>query len=309
MRWFLVFIVLLLLLPALVARANAKLKPADNGRVKIDYLEMGKGPLVIMLHGFPDTPHTFDALMPKIAARGYRVVAPFLRGYAPSAAAPDGDYAGLKLGQDVLDLMDTLGEKRAHIIGHDWGAMAAYTATNLAPERVGKLVTIAIPHPRAIRLRPSFFKKSWHFLTLPLPGAAAFVRRDHYAFIDRLVHRWSPGWAFTDADLEPVKSAFAEPHGVDHALGYYRANLRTTVFSLFGEGKKQREVQRRKTRVPTLTIHGADDGAVDESQFSRTPEAFTGQYQLVRIEHAGHFVHREQPERVAKEVIDFLGEP
>jgi pimeloyl-ACP methyl ester carboxylesterase len=247
--------------------------------------------------------------MRKVASRGHRVVAPFLRGYAPSGAPPDGDYAGLKLGQDVLDLMDTLGEKRGKIVAHDWGAMAAYTAANLAPERVEKLVTMAIPHPRAIRLTLSFFKKSWHFLTLPLPGAAAWVRRDHYAFIDRLVHRWSPGWSFTAADLEPVKSVFSAPRGLDHALGYYRANLRTTLFSMFGEGKKQREVQRRKTSVPTLTIHGVDDGAVDAAVFSRTPEAFTGQYKLVRVENAGHFVHREQPELVANEVIEFLGEP
>jgi pimeloyl-ACP methyl ester carboxylesterase len=278
------------------------------GAVKLNYLETGEGQLVIMLHGFPDTPRTFDALIPKIAARGYRVVAPFLRGYAPSEAAPDGDYAALKLGQDVLDLMDTLGVKRAKVVGHDWGAMAAYTAANLAPERVEKLVTMAIPHPRAIRLTPGFFKKSWHFLTLSLPGAAAWVRRDHYAFIDRLVRRWSPGWHFTDADLEPVKRTLAAPGGIERALGYYRANLRTTVLSRFGAGKRQREVQQRKTAVPTLTIHGADDGAVDASQFARTSEAFTGPYRLVRIENAGHFVHREQPGRVEREVIEFLGD-
>lgn len=276
--------------------------------LSIAYLEAGTGPLVVLLHGFPDTPHTFDELAPRLVARGFRVVAPWLRGYEPSGPAPDDDYSGLSLGEDVIGLLDALGAPKARLVGHDFGALAVYTAANLAPERIERMVTLAIPHLRAVHLTPRFFTKSYHFLTLPLPGAAARLRRNDFAVVDGIVRRWSPGWKPTAEELAPVKTCFSTPGGVDRALAYYRANFRTTV-SLSARARRQREVQQRKTSVPTLALYGADDGALDATQFAQTPAAFTGEYRMVRIDDAGHFVHREQPERVATEIIEFLGPP
>src|SRR5580658_10060075 len=103
-----------------------------NG-VRFAYFEEGKGPLVLLLHGFPDTPHTWDAVRPAVAAAGYRAVTPFLRGYAPTSVPADGAYDAETLGRDVVALIDALGERRAVVVGHDWGAAAAYSAATLAP--------------------------------------------------------------------------------------------------------------------------------------------------------------------------------
>src|SRR5258708_7936876 len=111
------------------------------------------GPLVLLVHGFPDTAHTWSDVLPRLASQGFRAVAPFMRGYYPTTIPADGDYAVLTLGRDVLALIEAHGRTQAIVIGHDWGAYASYAAANLAPERVSKLVTVALPHPRSVRAR------------------------------------------------------------------------------------------------------------------------------------------------------------
>ena len=106
-----------------------------NG-VHFAYLDAGQGPLVLCLHGFPDTAWSFVPLLERLAAAGYRAVAPFMRGYPPSGPAPDGDYRVITLGRDALALIEVLGAQRAVLVGHDWGAAATYIAAALAPERV-----------------------------------------------------------------------------------------------------------------------------------------------------------------------------
>src|SRR6202165_5249528 len=109
-------------------------------------LEMGTGPLVLCLHGFPDTAHSFRHQMPALAAAGFHAVAPFMRGYSPSEPASDGRYDSAALSEDALALIDALGYKDAIVFGHDWGAVAAYGAAAAAPDRVSKLVTAAVPY-------------------------------------------------------------------------------------------------------------------------------------------------------------------
>src|ERR1700733_14905028 len=108
----------------------------DANGLKFAYFEEGKGPLVLLLHGFPDTAHTWDAVRPALAAAGYRAVSPFLRGYAPTEIPTGREYDPDPLGQDGLALIEALGERRAIGVGHDWGATAAYAAASLGPEKV-----------------------------------------------------------------------------------------------------------------------------------------------------------------------------
>src|ERR1700733_1465632 len=116
-----------------------------NG-LRFAYLEDGSGPLVLMLHGFPDTAHTWDDLRPRIAAKGYRAVSPYMRGYQPTTI-PDADPDQETLARDPLALIDAFGADEAVVIGHDWGASAAYGAAALGPDRVKKLFTVGIPPP------------------------------------------------------------------------------------------------------------------------------------------------------------------
>src|SRR5271156_211366 len=152
----------------------------DANGLKFAYLEEGTGPLVLMLHGFPDTAHTRDDLRSRIAAKGYRAVSPVMRGSLPTGI-PDRDADQETLCRDALALIAALGASEAVVIGHDWGASAAYGAAALGPDRGTKLFALAIPHPAA--LRPSL-KQLWgarHFAVYKLPGAPNRFARNDFA--------------------------------------------------------------------------------------------------------------------------------
>ena len=145
-----------------------------NG-LRFAYLEDGSGPLVLLLHGFPDTAHSWDDLRPRIADKGYRAVSPYMRGYHPSAI-PARDADQETLARDPLALIEALGARDAIVVGHDWGASAAYGAAALGPDRVKRLFVIGIPHPAA--LKPSL-KKLWgarHFAAYKLAGGGEPLR-------------------------------------------------------------------------------------------------------------------------------------
>src|SRR5262245_22024238 len=110
------------------------------------FLEAGSGPLVLCLHGFPDHARSFMHQLAALAKAGFRAVAPFMRGYAPTDVPPDGPYQSAALAQDAVALIEALGYTRAAVFGHDWGAVAAYGAAVLAPERVPRLIVAAVPH-------------------------------------------------------------------------------------------------------------------------------------------------------------------
>lgn len=268
----------------------------DANGVRFAYLEEGIGPLVLLLHGFPDTPHTWDAVRPTVAALGYRVVTPFLRGYFPTAIPADGAYDADTLGRDVLALIEALGAERAVVVGHDWGAAAAYSAAVLGPERVTRLVTVGIPHPASVRPSPRLLWTVRHFFTLKMPWALAHTRANDFAHIDALVQRWSPAWRVPPGETDAVKEAFRQPGCLDAALGYYRA-LRPTLPAS----------HRKRITVPTVSFAGTDDN-VDPAMFDRAASWFTGGYEVARVP-GGHFMHREHPEAFIAELVRRLGKP
>lgn len=266
--------------------------------------EAGIGPLVLLLHGFPDTPHTWSFVQPQLARAGYRVVAPYLRGYPPSEAPADGDYSVLRLGNDILALIEALGERQAIVVGHDWGAFAAYAAANLNPGRVLKLVTAAIPHPGALRPSLRTLLKAHHFVTFQFRSRAlARLMRNDLAEIDTIYRRWSPNWDVTETDLAPVKQALRQPGGMQGALGYYWS------FAQDAFGSRAAEVRRlvsARTTVPTLAFFGEEDGALDQSNLERTRQCFDGEYELVWIPKVGHFLHREAPQLFLDKTLEFI---
>jgi pimeloyl-ACP methyl ester carboxylesterase len=271
-------------------------KTIDVGGIELAYFESGSGPLVVLLHGFPDTPHTWDDLRPRLVDAGYRTVAPFMRGYAPSAIpSADEDYAVVPLGTDVVGLIEALGEEQAIVIGHDWGASAAYAAANLAPERIAQLVTIAIPHPLAFVSHPDALESSPHFAELAQPGAVEAVAQDDFARVDELYALWSPGWAVSASELDPVKNAFTFEGSLAGALGYYRAFANVPIDPVLFE----------QTSVRTLSFSGSADGAGSQEPWADHAAGFTMPVEVITLP-AGHFVHREAPDDVAAAVLDFL---
>jgi pimeloyl-ACP methyl ester carboxylesterase len=119
-----------------------------NG-IRFAYVEAGQGPLVLLFHGYPETARSWGVVQQRLAASGYRVIAPFMRGYPPTALAANGDYSVPALARDVLGLIDAFGAQSAIVVGHDWGASAVYAAAVENPAKISRMVAIAIPHPGA----------------------------------------------------------------------------------------------------------------------------------------------------------------
>ena len=278
----------------------APVKYADCNGVRLAYLEQGQGPLVICLHGFPDSAHSFDHLTQVLVDHGYRVVAPFLRGYYPSGLAADNDYSMPAVAADVLALIEQLGETQASLIGHDWGGIAAYTAANISPQKIKQLIVLAVPHMNQSRFSWAQLKKSWYVLFFQLPWLPErVVARNNFAFIDCLYRHWSPSWSAAEYKLAPVKRSLGFAGGVKAALAYYRAMIR-------GSKAEHREVMSRQTNVPSLWIVGEEDGSVGIDQFQGIEQAFSGDFDLLRVAGAGHFVHREAAELVHNKILSKL---
>jgi pimeloyl-ACP methyl ester carboxylesterase len=263
-----------------------------NG-LRFAYLEQGAGPLVLLLHGFPDTAHTWDHAMPVLAAAGYRAVAPFMRGYHPTEIPATPAYDIDTLGNDAVALIAALGAGRAIVVGHDWGATAAYAAATLAPERVELCVTLAVPHPASMKPSPRTIWGFRHFIALRRNGAPAMVRANDFAYIDTLWRRWSPAWDVPADETAQVKQAFREPGCLEAAIGYYRA-LTTRVAGAL----------RRPIIVPAVAFAGEHD-ILRPRAYEKARRRFTASYEVVQVP-GGHFMHREHPAHFAAELVRVL---
>ena len=168
-----------------------------NG-VRFHYIAMGTGPLLLCLHGFPDHAHTFRHQLKHFSAAGYRVVAPFMRGYAPTTSSEGATFYVADLAHDVVELVKSLGAGRATLLGHDWGAHAAYGAAVLAPEMFDRIVTLAVPYGPGLReafvTSPEQQRRSWYVFFFQSRLAEAALAYDDHALVERLWRDWSPGW-------------------------------------------------------------------------------------------------------------------
>ena len=267
------------------------------------YLEAGQRgqPLLLCAHGFPDTAHSFEPVLDRLGAAGFHVVAPFMRGYGPSAIPADGDYRVATLGRDLLALIDDLGARQAVLVGHDWGAVAAYAAAALRPDRVRALVAAAVPHLRRFLLRPTLaqLRRSSYMARFQWPGAETTLARDDFAKLRALAQSWSPGADLAPL-LAPVIAGFRDRARLSAALGYYRA-LPGALFS----GETWSSLMA-PISVPTLAIAGVDDGCIAPEMFAAQQHLFSDRYALVTLAHAGHFMAYEQPQLFSTAALDFL---
>ena len=267
-----------------------------NG-VEFSYLSAGdSGPLALCLHGFPDSAHTWRHLLPALADAGFRAVAPWMRGYAPTAIPADGNFTVATLAEDANALHEALGgDDDAVIIGHDWGAMTAYGAASTDPQRWRRVVAMAVPPPPVASA--AFFdyaqlKRSFYVYLFQTPLAEMVVSAEDLTFIDNLWRDWSPSYDGTE-DLQHVKDSLRAPANLAAAIGYYRA--------MFSGG-----VLGGVPRQPTLYLHGADDGAF---LAERVPESAAHLSRDSRVEvlpGVGHFLHLEIPDDVNKRITDWV---
>lgn len=278
-----------------------------NG-VDFHYLEAGSGPLALCLHGFPDTAHSWRHLLPALAGAGYRAVAPFQRGYAPTSVPADGRYQTGALAVDANALHESLGgDGDAVIIGHDWGAPATYGAAVLEPQRWRRVVGMAVPPGGAVGMsfltNQAQLKRSWYMFLFQWPLAEMVVSGNDLAFIDMLWNDWSPGHDGA-ADAARVKDALRDPANLAAALGYYRATL--------GDGYRDPTLDAAQAATqavpaqPTLYLHGRTDGCIGVEVAELAATMVPAHVRFETVDGAGHFLQVEQPDEVNRLVTEFL---
>ncbi len=272
-------------------------------------LEEGAGPLALCLHGFPDDARTWRHQVPALVGAGHRVVSPFMRGYAPTGRPADGRYDVMALGEDVAALLEALGAEDAVVIGHDWGAVAAYFGALLAAPRIRKIVTLAVPYGpaffRALREDYAQQRRSWYMMFFQHRLADEALARDDFAMVERLWRDWSPGWTPPAATLEAVRETFRTPGTLDAALGYYRATM-GPVFDDPAQLDAMLQGVRSPIPAPALYLHGADDGCIGRDLVAGMEEYFPAGLRTEIVPGAGHFLHHERPDVVNRAILDFL---
>lgn len=296
---------------------EARLLDVQAPTVQLKALTWGPddGPIALCLHGFPDTAHGFRKVAPHLVAAGYRVVAPFMRGYAPSALPSDGAYHLGALMDDALQVRAACSAGGSNdadvVIGHDWGAVVATGLAAMPDSPFRKAVVMSVP-PAAtldgpdrlplLRLAPAQLVRSWYIGYFQLP---VLPERSTSWIVPGLWRRWSPGYAENADDLGHVDAAIGAPDRWRAALGVYRATIRQSR-----PPARYADLHRwwtKRPKLPTLYLHGAEDGCMT-AEFTRfvAPVLPPGS-DLGVVERAGHFLQLEQPDEVGRRIVEFLG--
>ncbi len=271
--------------------------------VRLHYVEAGEGPLVILLHGFPDFWYSWRYQIPALVGAGYRVVAPDMRGYNLSDKPREvASYRAAAVAADVAGLIHACGAERAAVVGHDWGAGIAWQFAMLYPAMVECLAILNAPHPlRMLRAlgTPRQLLKSWYmfFFQLPRLPEAAF-RAGNYLLL-RQVLRADPARrdAFTPVDIERYVAAAAQPGALTGSINYYRA--------LFRQNPQAAISQIRRIDAPVLVIWGEQDRYLG-SELAQPDPRWVPQARVERLPNASHWVHLDQPEEANRLLLEFL---
>ena len=267
------------------------------------------GPLVVLLHGFPEFWYSWRHQIPALAEAGFRVVAPDMRGYnrseKPSGVAA---YDIDELVSDVAGLVHAFDRESGHVVGHDWGGLVAWYTAIDRPGVVDRLAVLNAPHPsayeRALRSNPAQLGKSWYvgFFQLPLVPEWSLGARDFVAIERMLAEGTVRPDAFTETDIERYKTAFGRPGARTAALNYYRAMARRTAKLTLTRGG----VGDLPVRAPTLLVWGKRDAALDVS-LTEGLEQWVPDIRVERLPDASHWVQFDAPERVSGLLVEHLG--
>ena len=283
----------------------------------IAYEESGPkgGRPVVLMHGFPDDVHAYDDVAPPLAAAGFRVIVPYLRGYGPTrflaAETPrSGEQAAL--GHDLLDLVDALDLKSPILAGYDWGGRAACVVAALWPERVGGLVSITGYNIQNIAgasqpQSPAAEYRYWYMWYFHTERGVAGLTQNRGPLCRLLWELWSPNYRFTDADYAKTAVSFDNPDFVAVVIQSYRHRYGNAPGDPRYAAIEAQLAARPVISVPTVVLHGEADGVGPAAGSEGHARHFTGLYRREVIPVAGHFLPREAPAAVVKAVRELGG--
>jgi len=296
-------------MPEAIQRARTPL-------LEIAYRESGdpRGFPVVLLHGFPDDALGWNRVASVLAAAGYRVLVPYLRGFGPTrfldAATPrSGQIAAL--GQDLIEFADALALERYLLVGHDWGARAAYLAAAFTPGRVRALVALSVGYATSTPAAQISIEQAhaywyqWYFAT---ERGRQALTDDRRAFCRYLWRVWAPSWRFGDAEFDATAAAFDNPDFVDIAIHSYRQRWGFAPDDARYAAMQARMAANPPVAVPTVMLHGEEDGATRPETSHGKERYFTRGYRRSVLPGVGHMIQRERPQAVIDAVIQLAGE-
>ena len=290
----------------MLCRVKLKHRYADLGDVRLHYVEAGEGPLVLLLHGFPQFWYEWRHQIPALAETGFRVVAPDMRGYNLSDKPPGvGAYRVQVLVRDMERLILACGEQTAAVVGHNWGAIVAWFAAMRYPERVGRLAILNVPHPARFLdglLSPQQLLRSSYVFFFQIPWLPEeVIRAGNFTLLRSVLRRdpVRPG-ALTAEDIERYTEAMARPGVLTATLNYYRALLR-----------HPRDTQALLGRIeaPVLVIWGEKDRALSRWLADPPLPWVPNLLRVERLPEASHWVAEDRPREVNALLLDFLRSP
>jgi epoxide hydrolase 4 len=274
---------------------------AEVGDVTLHYVEAGDGPLIVLLHGFPEFWFGWRLQIEPLVSAGFRVVAPDTRGYNLSSK-PEGfeAYAVDLLAADIRGLIGELGAESALLVGHDWGGSIAWTTAMNHPEVVDRLVILNAAHPRRLQEglhSPNQLRKSWYFFFFAVPGLPEdVVHARDWHFFRHFLHEANP--PYTPQEIERYVEAWSQRGAAAGMINYYRASVR--------QSQKEAAAKLRPISAPTLVIWGERDSYLGSDLAEPDRDDVPNLDRVERLPDASHWVHHDEAERVNQLLIDFF---
>jgi pimeloyl-ACP methyl ester carboxylesterase len=274
---------------------------AEIGDVRLHYVEAGDGPLIVLLHGFPEFWFGWRLQIEPLTAAGFRVVAPDMRGYNLSSRPGDvAAYTSDKLAADIRGLILERGARSALLVGHDWGGTVAWATAMNHPEVVDRLAILNAAHPRKLSQglhHPDQLRRSWYFFFFALPELPeSVVHANHWHFFRHFLHDARP--AFTPEEIDRYVEAWSQPGAATGMINYYRSSVR--------QSQKKAEAALRPIKAPTLVIWGQRDDYLRPELAKPDHDDVPNLDRVERLPDGSHWVHHDEAERVTRLLIDFF---
>lgn len=293
---------------------SENLKFVDTPVLRVAYEERGDpvAPAVLLVHGWPDDVRTWDPVVDSLLGAGLRTVCPYLRGFGPTRFRDPEVLRGgqiAALGQDLADFIEALDLGRIILVGHDWGARASYVAAALIPQRIRGLAALSVGYGTSTPDQVLSFEQArqyWYHWYFALERGRQALAADRRGFVQRIWRLWSPSWRFSAAEFEATAPSFDNPDWVDVTIHSYRHRWGNAPGDPRYAVLESRLAAPGVIEVPTLMLHGAEDGATLPETSAGKERHFSRGYRREVLAGVGHFPQREAPGTVVSAVLELL---